>query len=132
MLEKKSAMKEHFFNFMQAMFGADQADPAPELRPQQECWYLPIFGVYHPQKKDQIRVVFDSSAKDEGTSLNDVLLSGPDMNNNLLGVLMRFRREPVAVTADVQQMFYCFIVQKEHRDFLRFLWFEGNNPNTHH
>lgn len=26
-------------------------------------------------------------------------------------------------------MFYCFFVQKDHRDFLRFLWFEDNNPN---
>ncbi|XP_056093862.1 uncharacterized protein LOC130072671 [Rhinichthys klamathensis goyatoka] len=131
MLEKKHGMKEHFFNFMQAMFDADQAEVAPALKPQQECWYLPIFGVYHPQKKDQIRVVFDSSAKHEGTSLNDVLLSGPDMNNTLLGVLMRFRREPVAVTADIQQMFYCFIVQEDHRDFLRFLWFKDNDPNKH-
>ncbi|KAI4900717.1 hypothetical protein NFI96_009187 [Prochilodus magdalenae] len=129
MLEKKQGMKEHFFKFMQSMFDSDQAEPAPALTSQQECWYLPIFGVYHPQKKDQIRVVFDSSAKHEGLSLNDVLLRGPDMNNTLLGVLMRFRKEPIAVTADIQQMFYYFIVQEEHRDFLRFLWFEDNNPS---
>lgn len=79
------------------MFDSDQAEPAPELPAQQERWYLPIFGVYHPQKKDKIRVVFDSSAKHEGLALNDVLLQGPDMNNTLLGVLMRFRKEQVAV-----------------------------------
>ncbi|XP_076832060.1 uncharacterized protein LOC143477359 [Brachyhypopomus gauderio] len=111
------------------MFDAGQAEPAPALTSQQERWYLPIFGVYHPQKKDQIRVVFDSSAKYEGLSLNDVLLRGPDMNNTLLGVLMRFRKEPIAVTADIQQMFYCFIVKEEDRDFLRFLWFKENDPN---
>ncbi|KAI4903062.1 hypothetical protein NFI96_009858 [Prochilodus magdalenae] len=128
MLEKKQGMKEHF-KFMQSVFDSDQAEPAPALTSQQECWYLPIFGVYHPQKNDQIRVVFDSSAKHEGLSLNDVLLRGPDMNNTLLGVLMCFGKEPIAVTADIQQMFYCFIVQEEHRDFLRFLWFEDNNPS---
>ena len=74
MLEKKQGMIEHFFKFMQAMFDADQAQPAPALMPQQECWYLLIFGVYHPQKKAQIQVVFDSGAKYEGFSLNDVLL----------------------------------------------------------
>jgi len=52
------------------------------------------------------------------------------MNNILLRVLMRFCRQPVAA-ADVQQMFYCFIVQEEHRDFLRFLWFKDNKPNKH-
>ncbi|XP_034547118.1 uncharacterized protein LOC117818374 isoform X1 [Notolabrus celidotus] len=128
MLEKKKGMKDHFFKFMQTMFDSDQAEPAPALTTEQERWYLPIFGVYHPQKKDQIRVVFDSSAKHEGLCLNDVLLKGPDMNNSLLGVLLRFRKEPVAVMADVQKMFYCFTVREEHRDFLRFLWFEDNNP----
>lgn len=71
--------------------------------------------------------MFDSSAKHDGVSLNDVLLSGPDLNNTLLGVLTRFRKEPVAVTADIEQMFYCFKVCQEHRDFLRFLWFEDND-----
>lgn len=93
----------------------------------QECWYLPLFGVYHPRKPERIRVVFDSSAKHEGVSLNDMLLCGPDQNNTLIGVLIRFLKEPVAVTADVQQMFYCFTVCKEHQDFLRFLWYEDND-----
>lgn len=52
--------------------------------------------------------------------LNEVLLQGPNLNNGLLGVLLRFRKEPVAITADVRQMFYCFLVQEEHRDVLRF------------
>lgn len=112
---------------MQKIFDSNQAELAPPLKENQECWYLPTFGVYHPKKPDQIRVVFDSSAKHEGVSLNDILLKGPDLNNTLLGVLLRFRREPFAVTADVQQMFHCFTVCEEHRDFLRFLWFEYND-----
>lgn len=126
-LDKKPHMKKDFINFMQKMFDAKQAEPAPPLTEGQECWYLPLFGVYHPRKPEQIRVVFDSSAKHEGVSLNDVLLCGPDLNNTLIGVLIRFRKEPVAVTADVQQMFYCFTVCEEHRDFLRFLWYEDND-----
>ncbi|XP_073449004.1 uncharacterized protein [Aquarana catesbeiana] len=128
-LDRKTDMKEHFHDFMQKIFDSGQAEIAPPLEEKQECWYLPIFGVYHPQKPGQIRVVFDSSAKYEGLSLNDVLLSGPDLNNTLLGVLIRFRKERVAVTADVQQMFYCFLVRKDHRDYLRFLWYENNDFN---
>lgn len=33
---------------------------------------------------------------------------------------MRFRREEVAIMADVEQMFYCFRVIPAHRNFLRF------------
>lgn len=126
--ERKAETKQHFFTFMQRIFDQDHAELAPPLAEGEECWYLPTFGVYHPHKPGQIRVVFDSSAKHLGVSLNDVLLTGPDLNNGLLGVLMRFRREQIAVTADIEQMFHSFIVREDHRNFLRFLWFKNNNP----
>jgi len=126
-LEKKPEMRAHYSKFMQKMLDNDQAELAPPLDKGEEHWYLPTFGVYHPKKRDQIRVVFDSSAECDGTSLNDVLLSGPDLNNTLLGVLLRFRKEPVALTADVEQMFYCFVVREDDRDYLRYLWYEDND-----
>ena len=126
---RRPDMKEHFFDFMQKVINNHQAEPAPQLQPGQECWYLPTFGVYHPQKPGKIRVVFDSSAEYKGTSLNDALLSGPNLNNTLIGVLLRFRREQIAVTADVEQMFYGFKVREDHRHFLRFLWYKDNNPD---
>ncbi len=103
-----------------------QAELAPPLQSGEECWYLPIFGVYHPHKPNKIRVVLDLSAQFGGVSLNDVLLSGPDLNNTLLGVLLRFRREKVAVMADIEQMFYCFKVKEQHPNYLRFLWHKDN------
>nr|XP_054604550.1 uncharacterized protein LOC129165413 [Nothobranchius furzeri] len=127
MLDKKPEMKTHFVEFMQQMFNNQHAELAPPHSKDKEIWYLPVFGVYHPQKPGKIRVVFDSSAQFDGVSLNDVLLSGPDLNNTLLGVLLCFRKEPVAVTANIEQMFYCFVVRKDHRDYLRFLWYEDND-----
>ena len=115
-------MKQQFFSFMEKLFENKHAEKAPPVHEKQECWYLPFFGVYHPQKPGQIRVVFDSSAQLHGLSLNSVLLTGPDLNNTLLGVLLRFRKDLIAVTADIQQMFYGFLVRREHRDYLRFLW----------
>ncbi|XP_035985049.1 uncharacterized protein LOC118558666 [Fundulus heteroclitus] len=126
-LDKKPEMKTHFVEFMQKMLDNQHAELAPPRSKDKEAWYLPIFGVYHPQKPGKIRVVFDSSAQFNGVSLNDILLSGPDLNNTLLGVLLRFRKEPVAITADIEQMFYCFVVQEDHRDYLRFLWYEDND-----
>lgn len=120
-------MREHFVQFMQKVIDNKQAEVAPPLQLNEEFWYLPMFGVYHPQKPKQICVVFDSSAKHEGVALNDVLLSGSDLNNALLGVLIRFRREPIAITADVEQMFYCFTVREHHRNLLRFIWFKDND-----
>ncbi|KAK3737845.1 hypothetical protein QZH41_004783 [Actinostola sp. cb2023] len=92
--------------------------------------YVAHHGVYHPKKKDKIRVVFDCSARYAGTSLNQNLLQGPDLTNNLVGVLCRFRQEPIAITCDVEGMFHQFYVDKEDRDLLRFLWWEDGNIDT--
>ena len=126
-LSKDSVKREHFLSFMQKLFDNGHAELAPPVKIGEEVWYLPIFGVYHPRKPDQIRGVFDSSASFESTSLNDVLLSGPDLNNSLIGVLLKFRMEPIAVTADIQQMFHCFYVRPDHRNFLRFFWHRDND-----
>lgn len=126
-LTKNPQMQKQFLEFMEKLFENEHAEIAPTIDNKNECWYLPIFGVYHPQKPEQIRVVFDSSAEQFGVSLNSVLLTGPDLNNTLLGVLIRFRKEPIAVTADIQQMFYGFLVRPDHRDYLRFLWYKDND-----
>lgn len=128
-LKRKPQMQEQYVSFMEKIFANGHAEVAPPLKEGEECWYLPTFGVYHPQKPNQIRVVFDSSARYSGVSLNDVLLTGPDLNNSLLGVLLRFRKERVAIMADIQQMFHCFLVHEDHRNFLRFLWHKDNDIN---
>ncbi len=70
-----------------------------------KVWYIPHHGVYHP-KKGTLRVVFDCGAAFKGTSLNDQLLQGPNLTSSLLGVLVRFRQEPIAFMADVKAMFH--------------------------
>ena len=83
--------------------------------------------MYHPKKPDQVRVVFDCRALYNSQSLNKNLLQGPDQLNSLIGVLTRFRKEDVALTCDIEQMFHSFHVTPSHRDFLRFLWFANND-----
>ena len=90
---RKPEMRDQFVEFMKKIFHNGHAEVAPPLEENEECWYLPTFGVYHQQKPGRIRVVFDSSANDFGTSLNDVILTGPDLNNSLIGVLIRFCKE---------------------------------------
>ena len=124
-------MKQHYFDFVHKLLEKGHTEPVPktELSYSSPSWYLPHFGVYHPQKPDKIRVVFDSAAETKGMSLNKVLLSGPDLTNNLLGVLLRFQQDTVAIVADIEQMFHSFLVQEQHRDRLRFFWYKDNDPN---
>ena len=126
-LKRDPTKKHHFVEFIEKIFENKHAERALPLEEGEEHWYLPIFGVYHPKKPSKICVVFDLSAKCNGISLNDVLLNGPDLTNNLLGVLMRFWEEKVAVTGDIKQMFFNFEVNEKHRIFLKFLWFQDSN-----
>ncbi|KAJ8410005.1 hypothetical protein AAFF_G00210460 [Aldrovandia affinis] len=89
-------------------------------------WYLPHHGVRHPVKQ-KLRVVFDCGASFQGTSLNQQLLQGPDLTSSLVGVLMRFRQETVAVMANVEAMFHQIRVSHEDMDLFRFLWWPDGN-----
>ena len=92
---------------MQTIFDNDHAEivPQEDLRPDKLCWYLTHFGEYHPKKKDKIRVVFDSAAESHWLSLNKLLFSGPDLTNNLLGVLLRFRQDLVPLVGALSKCF---------------------------
>ena len=98
--------------------------PEKELQPEEgKAWFLPHHGVYHRRKK-KMRVVFDCAAGYGGTSLNEQLLSGPNLTNNLVGILLRFRLGYIALLADIEAMFYQVRVPVADAGFLRFLWWE--------
>ena len=69
-------------------------------RTSSHIWYLPHHGVINPNKS-KVRVVYDAAARFEGTALNKELLQGPLLNNTLVAVLMRFRKDEVAVASDL-------------------------------
>ena len=97
------------------------------VRRSQRTWYFPHHGVFHPQKQDKIRVVFDAASLHDGVSLNNQLLQSPDLTNNLLGILLRFREYPIALVADIEGMFNQVKVPSEDSDALRFLWWEASD-----
>ena len=51
------------------------------------------------------------------------------MTNNLAGVLLRFRLGKIAVTSDIEKMFYSIKVSEADSNFLRFFWYTDNNLN---
>ena len=66
-------------------------------------YYLSHHEVLKPESTTTpCRIVFNSSAKFQGHSLNNHLAKGPDLMNNLLGILVRFREGPVAFVGDLR------------------------------
>ena len=130
-LRKKFSRNDGFYNdykrFVSDMIDQGYCERVEKPGPEGRTWFLPHHGVYHPEKPGKIRVVFDCSAQFNGVSLNGNLLQGPDLTNSLLGVLMRFRRELVAVQADIKAMFHQVRIPVEDRDLLRFIWWKDGN-----
>lgn len=123
-LTKNLSFRSDYVTCMSGMIinGYAEAVPPEQLaRHDGRVWYIPHHGVYHPQKK-KLRVVFDCGATFKGTSLNSQLLQGPDLTSSLVGVLTRFRKEPVVLMADIEAMFHQVKVPVEDSDLLRFLW----------
>jgi hypothetical protein len=58
----------------------------------------------------------------QGHRLNDYWSKGPDLLNNLFGVILRFRENEVALSADISKMYHRILVperdQHVHRYFL--------------
>ena len=72
--------------------------------------------------------MFDLSADYKGC-LNRELLSGPDLTNKIVGVLLRFREEQIAVMGDIEAMFHQVKVPKDQCRSLKFLWWDDSDPD---
>ena len=72
----------------------------------------------------KVRVVYDASSKEckSGTSLNDCLHVGPSLNPLLYRILIRFRKNSIALVGDIEKAFLNVEVDEADRDCLRFLW----------
>ena len=68
------------------------------------------------------RIVFNSSAKFQGHTLNEYWAKGPDLLNNLFGVLIRFRENRIAISDDIQKMYHAVKTDSIDQHTHRFLW----------
>ena len=99
-----------------------------------EVCMLPHHAVVREDKDTtKIRIVFDASARDSTTSmsLNQLLEVGPNYIPQLFDLLISFRSNSIALTADIERAFHQIAINEADRDFLRFYWFQditSDNP----
>ena len=89
--------------------------------------YVLHHGILNVNKPNKVRVVFDTAAIYHETSLNNNLLPGLDLLNNLVSVLCRFRQGEYACISDIEAMFHQVCVPSPDTDVLRFLWRKGTD-----
>ena len=70
----------------------------------------------------KVKIVFNGTARYVGKSLNDVIQPGPKLQQDLVDVLLRFRRYPVALVCDITEMYLRIGVHLQDRPYQRVLW----------
>ncbi|CAH2090035.1 unnamed protein product [Euphydryas editha] len=93
-----------------------------------KCVYLPHHAVVREDKQTtKVRVVFNASNKGvNNVSLNDDLMIGPKLQQDLRHLLLRWRKHPIAIIADIVKMYRQVYVHEDDTDFQRILW----RPNS--
>lgn len=91
-------------------------------------YYLPHHAVFKDSSTTKLRVVFDASRKSSNQkSLNDNLLIGPTIQQDMSSIIMRWRKHRIAFTADIEKMYRQILVHPEHTDLQRIIW--RNSPH---
>ena len=95
-----------------------------------ECgaaWYLNHRIVERPEKTTtKLRMVFDSACPYQGICLNDAFYKGPSYTNSLFRCLLRWRKDYIAVSGDIEKMFNQVVMTEDDQRYHRFLWRNGD------
>ena len=123
-LSKDPDLREHYAQTIQEDLSKKyvvkvQTGEETEHQPGRK-WYLPHHPVMNPNKPGKVRRVLNGASKFPGVSLNNVLLTGPDLLQKLIHTLIRFRQHQIAVSADIEGMFLQVGVLLSDQPALRF------------
>ncbi|GAA6082858.1 uncharacterized protein LOC108181458 [Tachysurus ichikawai] len=101
-----------------------------------DSWKGPVWYVSHlvaPNSHSTttpVRLVWNSSQKFKGLSMNDLLLKGPDVLNPIRAVLIRFRKGVFAALGDIKKMYNSVWLEEREMHLHRFLWRNTNEEET--
>ncbi|XP_067280641.1 uncharacterized protein [Pseudorasbora parva] len=86
-------------------------------------WYISHLIAPNPHSvTTPVRLVWNSSQRFRGISMNDLLLKGPDVLNPIRAVLLRFRRGIHAAIGDIKKMYNSVWLEDLEMHLHRFLW----------
>ena len=132
-LEKNPEDMEKYHEGVTSMLENGFAEEVPESESgTTNVFFIPHRAVIKEDRETtKLRIVFDGSARDaKGTSLNECLDSGPNLNPEIVHLLLKFRTHKIVLTSDVEKAFLQIWIEKSDRDLCRFLWFtDPNSPN---
>ncbi|XP_076385707.1 uncharacterized protein LOC105663446 [Megachile rotundata] len=132
-LARQPEIKEEYIKFLEEYESLGHMSEITNLEQShtQTGYYLPHHAVFRASSTTtKLRVVFDGSAKtSSGLSLNDVQWVGPVVQEDLMSILLRFRKHQYVLSADIAKMYRQILVRNEDRKFQRILWRKDKNES---
>ncbi|XP_050685659.1 uncharacterized protein LOC126980084 [Leptidea sinapis] len=125
--EYRKVLREYVTLNHMALVEADDVDNPKAV-------YLPHHAVVRDDKETtKVRVVFNASSKGvNDVSLNDNLMVGPKIQQDLRHILMRWRTHPICIVADLVKMYRQVLVHPKHVNFQRILWRPSRDMPVQH
>lgn len=125
--KQNPSLKMEYYNFIQEYLELGHMTPLnhDDLSvPSSNTFYLPHHAVIKESSlTTKLRVVFDGSAKTtNGLSLNDTLLVGPTVQQDLFSILLRFRLHNFIIMSDITKMYRQVLVNPLDSNLQRILW----------
>ena len=123
-------LKEKYTEAMNEYISAGFAEPVPEdeiTSVEPGIYYIPHRAVIKEENTTtKTRIVSDASSSSKyEVCLNDKLLTGPKRQPSIVEILIRWRKNIIALVADIKKMYSMILVQQSDRNSLRFLWVEN-------
>lgn len=93
--------------------------------------YLPHNPVFREDSlTSHLRVVFNaSSISSNGTSLNDHLLTGPKLQQDIAAIILNWRKHQFVYMADIAKMFRQILIHRDEADYQRIFWRPPTSPH---
>lgn len=106
-LEKSTELKIEYSEFLKKYLEMGHMELMTNNSFLSNGYYLPLGCVLKPESTStKLRVVFDASCKTTtNMSLNDILYTGPRIQEDLFNILLRFRKHRYIFSADIEKMY---------------------------
>ncbi|XP_062532236.1 uncharacterized protein LOC101744854 [Bombyx mori] len=126
--KRRPEFHEEYSKFMRQYESLGHMEVVPETEKMNRAYYLPHHAVLRASSlTTKLRVVFDGSAKPvDGNSLNDELLIGPPLQQDIRDLVTRWRQHKYCLVADIQHMYRQILISKQDTDYQRILWRESS------
>ncbi|XP_075170134.1 uncharacterized protein LOC142242443 [Haematobia irritans] len=127
-LNRDADLKAKYVSFMKEYEDSGHMSLVKNPKLHEPHYYIPHHCIFKPNSTStKLRVVFDASCPTSNhKSLNEILMVGPTIQEELFLLLLRFRLYRFALTADIVKMYRQVLIDQRDRRFQYILWRHSN------